>query len=126
MPTIADQKRLPEPLDTRLRARRDAMVVKLQAEHERSGKILYDAEWMDAKDARKRHRWRLLKQFWQIVELSVVALLAAVFGFLCVIVLVNMANARLGPGAGDSGGPQTPAQSSSNTALIGGDSRSSN
>lgn len=126
MPTIADEKRLPSELDQKLRARRDAIVDRLRREHERSGLVLYDAEWMEPAAARRLHRRRMLGQGWQFIELALVAIVALLFAGVFLILLVGVSGARFDGGGGQGASPGDAQSSSSKTALIAGVSRSSN
>lgn len=92
-PRIND-KRLPQELRHRLETRREAMLAALRAEHARSGRILYDTEWVEPAAARKRHRLRLLKHLWQLLELVFVSLLGLLFTALCLVLIAGVSGAK--------------------------------
>lgn len=61
MAYLVDDRDLPDDVLARVRARREAMLARLEALAQQDGKVLFELQWMTPQEARRRYwslRWR--------------------------------------------------------------------
>lgn len=75
MTYLIDDKQLPADVLDRVRARRQAMLARLEELSAKDGKVLFELEWLTPLEARRRHRGLRWRSWQSLLELLVLYLL---------------------------------------------------